>query len=133
MASGNRIDQCIQSLHQSGINFRQGLTPTPDAPQADINGLARMRLSMLQFTDTGRDGITRKSCSSRDSRDTAPTERGGFSGGPLSTHTLVHDWRKREVLLPYPFDGCCVLHSKTIADHSVFYNTNLLKLFLRGT
>src|SRR5208283_4984975 len=131
--SGNRIDQSIQSLQQSGIDLRQGLAPTPDTSQADTNGFARMCLAMLKFTDTSRYGISGETCSIRDSCDAAPTERDGFSGSPLSTHALVHYWRKREILLPYPFDCCSVLHARTIADQPTSYNTNLLKLFFRGS
>ncbi|MGA2704471.1 MAG: hypothetical protein ABSH35_25665, partial [Isosphaeraceae bacterium] len=38
-----------------------------------------------------------------------------------------------QVLLPYPFDRCCVLHAPTIIKNSNSYKTNLLNLFFRGS
>ncbi|MGA2705689.1 MAG: hypothetical protein ABSH35_31985, partial [Isosphaeraceae bacterium] len=38
-----------------------------------------------------------------------------------------------QVLLPYPFDRCCVLHAPTIITNSNSYKTNLLNLFFRGS
>src|SRR5260370_25831176 len=133
MPPGYRIDQSIQSLQQPWINFRQRFATAPDTAKTRNDRVIRMCLTMLQFTETSRNRIPRESGGGRDSCDTAPTEGRGFGGSPLSTHTLVHYRRQSLEFLPYPFDRWSVLHAATIVERSNSYNTNLLKLFFRGS
>ena len=73
-----------------------------------------------------------KPVAKRHGSDTSPTQIIGFARRPLSAHPLIHQARKRSVLIPYPFDDGFVLREGSFLHIAIPRNTYLLILLSRG-
>src|SRR5262249_36146181 len=65
--------------------------------------------------------------------DASPAYGQGLRCRPLSAHAFIHNEMEAEELLMNPFAERCSLHPHSIRDTHSEHNTNLLKLFFRGS
>ena len=129
MAARRRIHQGFQGLQQSGINFGQRLATAPEHRRRTPTASPGFARRCSKFTDSGRDGIPRQPCSSRDSCDTAPTERAASAAAHCLRIRSSITGEEREVLLSNPFDRYCVLHARNDRRSVRFLQDQFAQLF----